>query len=65
MAAKISKEASLSEVLAEVTILDAGRILKQTFTLVGCLGIYLLIWIGIERGAGLAMPTLHVPSWLF
>jgi hypothetical protein len=64
MSVHASMEASLAEVLAEVTMLDAGRVLKQTFTVYGCLGIFVLMSIGIERGASYAMPTLRVPSWL-
>jgi hypothetical protein len=68
MAAGVSKEATLSEVLAEVSILDIGVILKQALTMIGCLGILILIGVGVEMGANLAMPSFQVPAlawWLF
>jgi hypothetical protein len=64
MAAAISKEATLSEVLAEVSILDVGLILKQALTGMGCFGIFILIGIGLEAGVNHAVPGFHVPSWL-
>src|SRR5437764_15094581 len=64
MTENVSKEAGLSEVLAEVSILDLGFILKQAFLGLGCLALIIFVGIGIETGAKFAVPGIHVPSWV-
>jgi hypothetical protein len=66
--ATVTKEAALSEVLAEVSMLDLGKVVKRTLSSLGCLALFLLISAvlgsGVEGGVHYAMPELHVPSWL-
>lgn len=63
MAAAISKEATLSEVLAEVSILDVGAILKRSLAGLGCLAIFFLVVAGLDAGTTYALPDFHPPSW--
>jgi len=64
MPSGLSKEATLREVLAEVSVLDVGRILKRAFAWLGCFAIIILIGMIADSGASYAMPNFHLPSWV-
>lgn len=62
------KEASLREVLAEVSLLDVGRLLKSAFLVLGCLGIFYALFFGVgavaSAATGYTMNDLGIPSWV-
>ena len=59
---KISKEATLREVLAEVSVLDLGGQIKTVLASIGCLGVFLVISSGIGAGVSAIAPDLTVPD---
>ena len=63
-----SKEATLKEVLAEVSLADVGGMLKGWLKTVGCLGIFFgfAFLVGpATEAAGLKLPDWGIPSWLW
>lgn len=63
------KEATLREVLAEVSLLDVARPLKYTFAYLGCLGVFgiiaVLIGSATSVGTGSGLTGLGIPAWAF
>jgi hypothetical protein len=61
------KEASLGEVLAEVSLVDVGRMVKQGATTLGCLGVFygLIFLFGsiAGRATGFSWSKTGIPSW--
>ena len=61
------KEATLKEVLAEVSLLDVGRMLKEVFLSIGCLAIFWAIFFVADatvfEPAGWRFSNLGVPDW--
>lgn len=64
----LDKEATLREVLSEVTLLDVAQTMKVLFTVLGCLGIALIIGIAFSLGFEFFSPTENsgwsIPEWL-
>lgn len=62
------KEATLREVLGEVSLLDVGRLLKQTLISLGCLGIfYAVIFLTgsvVSNVTGFSFSDLGIPGWV-
>lgn len=65
---RAEKEATLREVLGEVSLLDVGRLLKNTFVTLGCLGIFYAIIFGVgavaSNATGFKMSDLGIPGWV-
>lgn len=63
-----SKEATLREVLAEVTLLDVGDIFKLVASALGCLGLALIFSLLIGLAVEFFNPTgnsgLAIPEWV-
>lgn len=66
---KLNKEATLREVLSEVTLLDVADVLKVQFAALGCLGIALVIGISFSLGVEFFAPSGNsswsIPEWAF
>lgn len=64
---RLEKEATLREVLSEVTLLDIGQLLKNTFVTLGCLGAFFVVIILVGSVAGTAtgfhFSDLAIPAW--
>jgi hypothetical protein len=62
------KEATLREVLAEVSILDVGRMLKQAFLGAGCFaifsGIIFFADAAVSETTGWRFSNLGIPDWV-
>ncbi len=61
-----SKEATLKEVLAEVSLADVGGMLKTWLSTLGCLGIgmaFVLLFTAATQGVGLP-DDWGIPGWL-
>lgn len=66
MAREPSKEATLKEVLAEVSLIDVGRILKGGLATMGCLLVFFAVIGAIStatESAGYGLDDLGVPYW--
>lgn len=63
------KEATLKEVLAEVSLLDLGRMIKEVLLSIGCLavfwGIIFFASAAITGTTGLRFSHLGIPDWVF
>lgn len=62
-----SKEATLREVLAEVSVADLGPMLKRWLANLGCLGVFAVgsSLIGVASDAtGIKFPNWGIPSWV-
>ncbi|NTZ44046.1 hypothetical protein G7A66_13350 [Altererythrobacter sp. SALINAS58] len=66
---RAEKEATLREVLAEVSLLDVGRLLKSTLLTLGCLGIFYAIIFGVgavaSNATGFTVSDLGIPGGVF
>lgn len=63
-----SKEATVQEVLAEVSLADVALMLKNWLKLVGCFGIFMLVVFVIDAATdakGWKIPDLGIPTWLW
>jgi len=64
---KLEKEATLREVLAEVSLVDLGGMLKRGFATIGCWTLmFAIIFLitTISEGAGYGWDTLGIPDWI-
>jgi hypothetical protein len=63
-----NKEATLKEVLAEVSLADLGPMLRGWLKTLGCLGIFLAVAFVFEvasDAAGLKLPNWGIPNWVW
>ena len=64
----INREATLREVLAEVSLLDLGALIKKVLMQLGCFGLFGAAGLLLEGSFGMAnlgMPNLGVPDWAY
>ena len=62
-----SNEATLGEVLSEVTLADVGRKLKKGAGLLGCYAVFLIVILAITsvgKSTGYDLDQLGIPSWI-
>ena len=64
----VDKEATLREVLGEVHLRDAGLLLKENLLVLGVLGIFFAIFLGLgtlaSSATGLTISDLGIPDWV-
>jgi len=61
------KEATLGEVLAEVSLVDVGRMLKRGLATLGCWAlfyVFIIVITSVTDSAGVGWDKLRVPGWL-
>jgi hypothetical protein len=62
-----SKEATLREVLAEVSVLDVGAAFKNVMVQLGCVGIFIIISVVVGQGVDLVSSSESsdwgIPNW--
>jgi hypothetical protein len=62
---KIDHEATLREVLAEVSLLEVGALIKSSLVTMGCMGVLVAIVLLIDTGTGSSdwISSWGIPGW--